>query len=502
MNLRTVFVLLCSFVCLRGEFSDYFYESANNVPDIKPVCQRWGITQENKPPYTPNPDISPCPENITDPDSEGITECCRQWLIWFKDLNRFNYKNLYKKEGNGYANSICDSWGVRESGYLEGNFRGEGRFYECTRAVRDPEEYRTGYDDVFSGKYCEIYRPGEDNFETDPKREYETHSRQYGICVPSACGEDDFPFMSYYSNITNATFSTGKCVAPLKMTASSIICVVILAIIASIMFLSTILDMFFGEFFQQKLETESGFYSYLSYFSVTRNTTGLVSFKSKSKRSKIVINCLNGLKVGSLIWVIAGHTALHVGTEFVDNLSVVVSWQKSRAFILITTFCVDSFFTVSGLLTCYLTLKQLHGKRRLVYNIGFWIQFYLHRYLRLVPAMAGMIIFMIGIYPYIGQGPVWVPLAEAKYEACAKNWWANILFINNIYPTKGTDGCIPWTWYLANDWQFFVITPIFLILYLSNWKAGVSAVGVCIVGSSVLTGWFSKYYYGYLQSKG
>ena len=116
--------------------------------------------------------------------------------------------------------------------------------------------------------------------------------------------------------------------------------------------------------------------------------------------------------------------------------------------------------------------------------------------------MAGMILFMIGVYPYIGQGPVWVPLASAKYEACVKNWWANILFINNIYPTTGTDGCIPWTWYLANDWQFFLVTPIFLILYLINWKAGVSAVSMCILGSSVLTGWLSKHFYGYLQSVG
>ena len=263
------------------------------------------------------------------------------------------------------------------------------------------------------------------------------------------------------------------------------------------------MDLFFGEFFKQKTEMgTSVFWTTTSYFSMTRNTTGLVTFKSKSKRSKIVINCLNGLKAGSLFWVIGGHTALHVGTEFVDNLSVVVSWQKSRMFVLITTFCVDSFFTVSGLLTCYLTLKQLHGKKRLMYNVMFWLQFYLHRYLRLVPAMAGMILFMIGVYPYIGQGPVWVPLASAKYEACVKNWWANILFINNIYPTTGTDGCIPWTWYLANDWQFFLVTPIFLILYLINWKAGVSAVSMCIVGSSVLTGWLSKHFYGYLQSVG
>ena len=32
-----------------------------------------------------------------------------------------------------------------------------------------------------------------------------------------------------------------------------------------------------------------------------------------------------------------------------------------------------------------------------------------------------------------------------------------MLFINNFYPQEYTEQCLPWTWYLANDFQFFII---------------------------------------------
>ena len=45
---------------------------------------------------------------------------------------------------------------------------------------------------------------------------------------------------------------------------------------------------------------------------------------------------------------------------------------------------------------------------------------------------------------------------------CVKFWWRNLLNINNFWPES--EMCAAWSWYLANDFQFFCISPVFLIL--------------------------------------
>ena len=48
---------------------------------------------------------------------------------------------------------------------------------------------------------------------------------------------------------------------------------------------------------------------------------------------------------------------------------------------------------------------------------------------------------------------------------CVSYWWRNVLNINNLFPEK--EMCAAWSWYLANDFQFFCLSPVFLILLLT-----------------------------------
>ena len=48
---------------------------------------------------------------------------------------------------------------------------------------------------------------------------------------------------------------------------------------------------------------------------------------------------------------------------------------------------------------------------------------------------------------------------------CVSYWWRNLLNINNLFPEQ--DMCAAWSWYLANDFQFFCLSPVFLILLLT-----------------------------------
>ncbi len=91
---------------------------------------------------------------------------------------------------------------------------------------------------------------------------------------------------------------------------------------------------------------------------------------------------------------------------------------------------MDTFFLMSGMLATYNILKMLdntNGK----FNI---LMFYVHRYIRLTPTYAILVGISATLVSYAGNGPLWF-LIEAAEENCRKNWWTNLLYINNLYKT-------------------------------------------------------------------
>jgi len=67
-----------------------------------------------------------------------------------------------------------------------------------------------------------------------------------------------------------------------------------------------------------------------------------------------------------------------------------------------------------------------------------WLQFYIHRYLRISGVYAMVIGFFATLYKYMGFG-----LNTFYYntvEACRKYWWRNLLYIN-IYGEDANQSC-------------------------------------------------------------
>ncbi|CAB4019542.1 nose resistant to fluoxetine 6-like [Paramuricea clavata] len=182
------------------------------------------------------------------------------------------------------------------------------------------------------------------------------------------------------------------------------------------------------------------FVDFLRCFSLVRNATKIFSTNVPPK----VITSINGLRVISMFWIILGHTFLFMLTSGVldtSNLSLMV--------ILNGYFSVDTFFFLSGLLlayTCFRKLEKSEGK----FN---WFLFYFHRYVRLTPSLMFVILFYVKLKPFLAFSPLWT---LQKDEHCSKYWWTNLIYINNFYPTRFTDECVGWTWYLANDMQFYI----------------------------------------------
>jgi peptidoglycan/LPS O-acetylase OafA/YrhL len=139
---------------------------------------------------------------------------------------------------------------------------------------------------------------------------------------------------------------------------------------------------------------------------------------------------------------------------------------------------VDTFLYLSGFLVSYIFYKTMQ-KTKGRFNIGLY---YLHRYIRLTPAYAMVLAYIILIYPMLGRGPssyTW----DYQKQFCVDNWWTNLLYVNNL--VNAEEICMGHTWYLACDMQLFIVAP--LILYpLYKWRrVGYVLLAMAIVSSIV-----------------
>lgn len=134
---------------------------------------------------------------------------------------------------------------------------------------------------------------------------------------------------------------------------------------------------------------------------------------------------------------------------------------------------------MAGFLATYVMLGKL-AKSKGFFNIGLA---YFHRWYRLVPALAYVILLCLYIFPYIISGPVGFLYRPNFMEKCNEYWWTNVLFINNLYPWHFSDECLGWTWYLGNDFDFFIITPFILLVMHKSKLMGLLLNTILILGS-------------------
>ncbi|XP_046563524.1 nose resistant to fluoxetine protein 6-like [Haliotis rubra] len=89
----------------------------------------------------------------------------------------------------------------------------------------------------------------------------------------------------------------------------------------------------------------------------------------------------------------------------------------------------------SGCLLTFLFLRECEKSTRGKPTVGQMVIYYIHRWWRLTPLYMIIIMFYTGLLDHLIDGP----MAESKNiidkDYCRHNWWANLLYINNMYKT-------------------------------------------------------------------
>ncbi|CAB3237057.1 unnamed protein product [Arctia plantaginis] len=253
------------------------------------------------------------------------------------------------------------------------------------------------------------------------------------------------------------------------------------------------------------------------------------------------LTCLHGMRFMSVIWVIMVHTYLTMfyvaGNKTMRVITERNFWYQS---VGNASYCVDTFFVISGILVTILFLrtedkkkerisqqdkndinKNLNGftnsalsvsvisqqsfkedlldkPKSCIYTItellamvkSFLVLFG-YRIVRLSPAYG----FVIGLNEvalrYTHDRSVFEP-AMFDHITCDKFWWRNLLYINNLYPQR--EMCMVWTWYMANDTQFYVVGIILLLISVKHPKFAMISLGLVMVSSWVTTIYISVWH--------
>ena len=396
---------------------------------------------------------------------------------------------------------MIDAMGKPGAGYFDGNMFAPGSFDECLDTGPGYAEYCIG--------------PVKFNSKKIPLMWY------YGVCVPHGCTLEDVVLavseVTFGQAALNASLT--NCVSNKKppFTAGAIVMIFVCFLFACLVMGATLFDYVWQNFMKKnekyeshQIQDKSEKTPLVTKPSPTKKTSKRFNLEElittfslykvlpqilSTKQPPSAITSINGLRVMSMFWVILGHTHVFALSSGLDNLLRVRSTLSRFSFQAIGNayFAVDSFFVLSGFLVAYLSLRQMKRK-----NGRFpFVTYYLHRYLRLTPTYAFVLFFTWFLAMYLGNGPRYnmnFGQESANYRSCNKYWWTNLIYINNLYPWKLMDECIAWTWYLANDMQFYIFSPLIVIPLYYLFPIGVVISAIVLVVSFAITGTLAAVY--------
>jgi peptidoglycan/LPS O-acetylase OafA/YrhL len=478
----------------------------------------------------------PALEEAAQASGSGSTdETCFQDFTALAKTNvsfRFGFPKTYTTKAIYEA---VDSFGKLGPGLLDGNLQLRGSFDQCLEIQPPP-----------SMKYCTFsLMPA--NITTN--KVLTPMGFRIDLCLPQSCDVDVIlgivkvinsgmdlldKTIGFYSNDTLAGQPIMTCTPQggIPYSAGAIFMIIVSVIFGVLVIIGTIYDLLYQ--YNNKVKSEREPLSSMSApirkldvkdkteaDSLLGNTNrkkepfskrlmtfahdGLVGFSMyktiptilSTSQPPSAITSLNGMRVISMFWVILGHSYffLFIAQEFKNIFYVFYNFgpRLSAQPVLNGFFSVDSFFFISGFLVAYLSFRDMNRR-----NGKFpFFQYYVHRYLRLTPTYLFVLLFFWFLTVHLSYGPrtlVGADTTSHLYNNCANYWWTNMLYINNFYPPNFGDECMGWTWYLANDMQFYVITPLFLIPLYIWFPAGLISVGITLIASVGVTGFIAGYY--------
>ena len=170
---------------------------------------------------------------------------------------------------------------------------------------------------------------------------------------------------------------------------------------------------------------------FVTSFSFIPNFQELTTGKNEVGDTRL--NIFYGVKVLSMCWIILGNTFYVLLFATIFDPQSLLDDAKSFTMCLVVNVILsyDVFFFVSGFLnTLQLAPIFIYSSRNIKPMTFLWV--YLNKYIRFLPIYIFGILFQIYVAPFLGNGPIFYTM-DSFVDNCTKNWWANILYVSNIF---------------------------------------------------------------------
>ena len=295
------------------------------------------------------------------------------------------------------------------------------------------------------------------------------------LCGPKSCSKSDYHeiinsntnFVNIYlssvipnfpNNSTNVYFPHEE-QASLDIDSGRVLMLVLVILLVLMGILGTTVSISY------KNRKFSG-YEYFQCFSLYDNLKGLSLRSTDERMGDIRFDILDGIRVMCLGWVVLGHVVMQISIYSVIanifNLETIIS-RLNITVIYGGYYAVDTNFWISGFLSSFIILKLLDSD-----NFS-WAAVYTHRYIRITILFFFTMTLFWSFEKYMGTGPLWF-LSGQYSRSCSDYWWTTLFYLNNFVPDFRGNSCSGVGWFLAEDMQFFLVTPPIIYIYHKHSK--------------------------------
>ncbi|XP_047511322.1 nose resistant to fluoxetine protein 6-like [Pieris napi] len=215
-------------------------------------------------------------------------------------------------------------------------------------------------------------------------------------------------------------------------------------------------------------------------FDINENAKNLLKFKKEG------IEVLYGIRFFTICVIVIAHQFGMSNSGPMSNGYTIDKQALSvyGMFLLHNDLSVDTFFWLSGFLTA-----NIFTRIKRIPSLPIAL---IKRYIRLAIAYAYVIFFTTSVFPYMGSGPLWKSYREAETGTCRKNWWVNLLMLNNYVDTHNL--CLIVTWYISCDFHFYIVTLLMYWVYTKSSILGRTGMMVLMVAAIITPGFITYLY--------
>ncbi|KAL6737737.1 hypothetical protein Aduo_011356 [Ancylostoma duodenale] len=264
---------------------------------------------------------------------------------------------------------------------------------------------------------------------------------KWSVCMPRSCSEKDIHNLLNLlpEHLEDAFVCRVSCrPTEIPYTVGFWIAMILLAVVVGLAVFASVVDHYVTLVMR-----------YILCFSAVSNGRRIFAVPKSDK----MVHGIDCIRFFSFTWVISGHFFGFLAMA--DNAYLLLN-EMSELYYHVwmnAYYSVDSFFLLSGTMLSYMFIGS--SNKNSITKPALWGMFYLHRYIRLTVPYAAYLLFYVVTLPHINTGPNEI-VGLDEIQSCGGVWWANMLYINNIYRRPQ---CLTISWYLAADTQMYVFSP-------------------------------------------